>query len=158
MNENRCVCCDVVIPEGYLVCPTCMRKGSDPRDIGGFVGAAYREHAKYEQALRERDKAIRERAYAEAERLKLLQRIKTSAACVAFPGGKIGQDEREGAEHRIALLIARHMLEAGAIQFTTDLEAHGKQLVTVIRGRASFLQPRTEKMDGSGETFLQNKL
>lgn len=23
MNENRCVCCDITIPEGRMVCPLC---------------------------------------------------------------------------------------------------------------------------------------
>lgn len=24
MNEERCVCCDAVIPEGTMVCPNCL--------------------------------------------------------------------------------------------------------------------------------------
>lgn len=30
MNENRCVCCDEVIPEGQQICPIC-EKGVDER-------------------------------------------------------------------------------------------------------------------------------
>ena len=27
-NENRCVCCDAIIPEGFMVCPQCQKTGS----------------------------------------------------------------------------------------------------------------------------------
>ena len=29
MGENRCVCCDNVIPEGMLICPTCRNSASE---------------------------------------------------------------------------------------------------------------------------------
>lgn len=28
-NENRCVCCGAVIPEGRMVCPACERKAAE---------------------------------------------------------------------------------------------------------------------------------
>ena len=36
MNENRCVCCGAVIPEGRMVCPDCERKAEQeqPRSEG----------------------------------------------------------------------------------------------------------------------------
>lgn len=40
MNEDRCVCCGAVIPEGKLVCPQCEMNVSkhtrDPRRIDEF--------------------------------------------------------------------------------------------------------------------------
>lgn len=30
MNEDRCVCCGAVIPEGRMVCPICERKANNP--------------------------------------------------------------------------------------------------------------------------------
>jgi hypothetical protein len=31
-NENRCVCCGDIIPEGRWVCPNCERKAKEKKD------------------------------------------------------------------------------------------------------------------------------
>ena len=35
MNENRCVCCGEIIPEGRMVCPLCIAKEKDNDDGKG---------------------------------------------------------------------------------------------------------------------------
>lgn len=33
MNNNRCVCCGAIIPEGRQVCPTCEKKASSQAKV-----------------------------------------------------------------------------------------------------------------------------
>lgn len=39
MNNNRCVSCGAIIPEGRQVCPTCERKAK--REIGREITSVY---------------------------------------------------------------------------------------------------------------------
>ena len=32
MNENRCIACGELIPEGRMICPTCESKALDEKD------------------------------------------------------------------------------------------------------------------------------
>lgn len=37
MNNNRCVCCGAIIPEGRQVCPTCEKKASRQDKVDYWV-------------------------------------------------------------------------------------------------------------------------
>ena len=47
MNENRCVCCGEIIPEGRMVCPACEGKISQQPAFGGDPQL----RSRYKQAL-----------------------------------------------------------------------------------------------------------
>lgn len=41
MNNNRCVSCGAIIPEGRLVCPTCERKAKQGDKISRVITSVY---------------------------------------------------------------------------------------------------------------------
>lgn len=146
MANNTCVCCGEIIPEGYLVCPACIRKNASPEEVSTpFLGLAHREHDRYLETKRERNDALIERRLAQKELDALRRRLRTCEAAQVFPPNV---DARADIEKKIAHTLGEFLLTTGMIQFTEDTDTYEDRSLTVLFGRVVILQPRTENESG----------